>query len=310
MTIRPATNLHMSLLEWALLLILSLLWGGAFLFGTIALAEMPPFTIVFCRVALAAIALILIAVVTRQKILVGGNVWLIFVALGALSITLPSALMLWSQTHIGIGRTSLLAATSPLFTVVVAHFFTSDEKMTAGRLFGIILATAGVAVAMEPSVSDGGNNLLAEFAVLGAALCQALAGVLARRLKQMPVLSVAIGQLFAASLLSLPLALAFERPWALAPPSAITWAAILAVAILSTALGYLIFFRLLARSGAVNVALVSLLVPVTALFLAGLILEESLNWRIFAGAALISCGLAALDKRISLLMWWNIIKKR
>jgi drug/metabolite transporter (DMT)-like permease len=299
MTIRPATNLQMSCVEWALLLILSLLWGGAFFLGKIALSELPPFTIVFCRVALAAIVLTSVAAVTGQKILFGRNTWPIFAALGALSILLPSALMLWSQTRIGIGLTSVLAATSPLFTVLVAHFFTADEKMTTARVVGMFLALAGVAIAMRLAASEASNDVLAELAVLGAALSQALAGLLARRLKRMPSIYLAAGQLIAASLLSLPIALGVERPWTLASPSWTTWGAILALAFLSTALGYFVYFRLLARTGAVNVALVSLLVPITALFLAGLVLDEPLTWHTFAGAALIFGGLAALDGRVS-----------
>jgi drug/metabolite transporter (DMT)-like permease len=145
--------------------------------------------------------------------------------------------------------------------------------------------------------------VLAEFAVLAAALCQAFAGVLARRLKALPLLPLAIGQLVAASALSLPMALAFERPWTLSAPSATTWVAIFALGFLSTALGYVIYFRLLVSSGAVNVALVSLLVPVTALFLAGVVLDEPLSVHVFGGAALIFGGLAALDGRIGPVLW-------
>jgi drug/metabolite transporter (DMT)-like permease len=289
----------MSFIEWALLLILSLLWGGAFFLGSIALVELPPFTIVFCRVALAAIVLISIAVVTGQNVLFRRKTWPIFAALGALSILLPSALMLWSQTRIGIGLTSVLAATSPLLTVFVAHFFTADEKMTTARVVGIVLALAGVAVAMRLAASEANSNLLAELAVLGAALSQALAGLLARRLKRMPTIYLAAGQLIAASLLSLPIALAVERPWTITSPRWTTWVVILALAFLSTALGSFVYFRLLARIGAVNVALVSLLVPITALFLAGVVLSEPLSSHTFAGAALIFGGLAALDGRVS-----------
>ena len=278
--IRSTSNLHMTSTEWALLLVLSILWGAGYLFGQIALAELSPFTIVFSRVSLATIALIGVGLVAGQTFKISWKTGAIDLVLGALSILLPSGLMLWSQSRLGIGLTSVLAATSPLFTVVIAHFLTIDEKMTPLRLGVILLALLGVAIAMQPAAHEGGHSVLAEFAVLAAALCQAYAAVLARRYKAIPPLELATGQLAGASLLSLPIMLTLERPWMLAPPNVETVLAILAVAFLSTALGHLIFFRLLGRAGATNVSLIAYLVPVTALFLAGFVIGEELSWRV------------------------------
>jgi drug/metabolite transporter (DMT)-like permease len=299
MTIRSTSNLQMTSTEWALLLVLSILWGAGYLFGQIALAELSPFTIVFSRVSVATIALIGVGLVAGRTFKISWTTGVIYLALGTLSILLPSGLMLWSQTRLGIGLTSVLAATSPLFTVVIAHFLTIDEKMTLLRLGGLLLALAGVAIAMQPAAHEGGDSVLAEFAVLAAALCQAYAAVLARRYKAIPPLDLATGQLAGASLLCLPIMLVFERPWMLPSLNLETVGAILAVAFLSTALGYLIFFRLLVRAGATNVALIAFLAPVTALFLAGFVVGEELSWRVFAGAALILGGLMTLDGRVN-----------
>ena len=269
MTIRSTTTLHMTATEWALLPVLSVLWGAGYLLGQIALAELSPFAITFSRVALATIALIGAGLLTGQTFRLSWTLGLIYLALGALGVLIPSILMVRSQARIGVGLTSHLGATSPLFTVVLAHFLTSDEKMTPVRLGGVVLSLTGVAVAMRPAADEAAEGVLAELAVLAAAFCQAYAAVLARRCAAVSPLKLATGQLAGASVLSLPIVLAVEGPSILPWLTVETGLVILALAFLSTALGYLIFFRLLVRAGATDVALISLLVPITALFLAG-----------------------------------------
>jgi drug/metabolite transporter (DMT)-like permease len=297
--------------EWALLLVLSVLWGAGYLFGQIALAELSPFAIVFSRVALAAIALIGFGLIAGRTFKLSWKIGLFYLVLGALSVLVPSALMLWSQTRLGMGLTSLLGATSPLFTMLIAHFLTIEEKMTPLRLGGVVLAMAGVAVAMRPAADGAGESVLAELAVLAAAFCQAYAAVLARRCEAVSPLELAAGQLAGASLLCLPIVLAVEGPPMLPRLSVETVLAILALAFLTTALGYLIFFQLLVRAGATNAALISLLVPVTALFLAAVVLGEELSWSVLAGAALIGGGLTALDRRAGAAVrnTWRALKR-
>jgi len=297
MTIRSTANLHMTSTEWALLLVLAVLWGAGYLFGQIALAELVPFAIAFSRVALATMALLAVGLFVGQTFRLSWKVGALYLALGAFSVLIPSILMLWSQARIGAGLTSLLGATSPLFTVVIAHFLTSDEKMTLLRLGGMAVALVGVALATRPVAEGAGESILAELAVLAAAFCQAYAAVLARRCEASSPLELATGQLAGATLLSLPILLVVEGPPMLSQLSVETVLALLALALLTTALGYLIFFRLLVRAGAANVALISLLVPVTALFLAAVALGEELSWSVLAGAVLILAGLVTFGAR-------------
>lgn len=298
MTIPPRIELCMTTADWALLLLLSVIWGAGYFWGTVALTELPAFTIIFCQAFLATIVLLLVALVTHQALFLTWQAVGIYFALGCLNVLVPSGLLLWSQPQIGIGLTSILAATAPLCTVLVAHFLTHDEKMSGPRVAGLLVALAGVAIAMQPAKQGTESSLLAQIAALGAALSQAFAGVLARRTKQVHVLQLVIGQLAAASLLSLPIVILVDKPSTILPVSLATWLAILALALPTTALGYLIFFRLLMRTGAVNGALISLLVPVTALLLGSFVLGEALQWQAVAGAALIFCGLATLDGRL------------
>jgi drug/metabolite transporter (DMT)-like permease len=290
----------MSLLEWALLLALSVLWGSGFFFGQLALAGLPPFTIVFCRVTLAAIVLVPIVIANRQAAHFSWRSWIVFLRLGILNCLLPFVLLLWAQDRIGSGLVSVLAASTPLFTALAAHFLLADEKATRSRLAGVVLGFAGVAVAMGPIAPASRTDLAAGMATIVGALCYAMAGVLGRRSSGIPALPLAAGQLILCSLLSLPIAIAVEKPWTLVAPSIASWIAVGALALLCTALGYVLFFRLLLSVGAVNVSLVSLLTPMTALLLAGLVLSERLSWTAFVGAGLIFAGLAILDGRLAL----------
>lgn len=270
----------MDLTDWSLLVALSILWGGSFFFVGIAVRELPPLTIVAMRVALAALALggllrILGLPMPRDR-----RTWIAFFGMGALNNLLPFCLIVWGQTQISSGVASVLNATTPLFGVLVAHVLTRDEKMTGNRLAGVLVGFAGVAVMIGPTALAGlGNGLLPQLAVLGAALSYSFAGIFGRRFKGMGVspLVTATGQVTASTLMLVPVALLVERPWTLPMPSAAAWGAVIGIALLSTALAYVIFFRILASAGATNLMLVTFLIPVSAILLGGLFLANC--WR-------------------------------
>ncbi|WP_082482518.1 DMT family transporter [Methylobacterium sp. Leaf123] len=284
-----------------MLLGLSVLWGGSFFFAGVALSALPPLTLVVLRVGLAALILNAALPLAGLRLPRGRGVWVAFVWMGLLNNVVPFCLIVWGQTQIASGLAAILNATTPLFTVVVAHRLTSDERMTGNRLAGVLTGLLGVAVMIGAGVfADDGSHLLAQLAVLGAALSYALAGVFGRRFQRMniPPLATATGQVTASTLLLLPFALLADRPWTLPMPGAPVWAAVLGLAALSTALAYLLYFRLLATAGATNLLLVTFLIPVTAILLGTLVLGESLEVRQIIGMALIGGGLAAIDGRI------------
>jgi drug/metabolite transporter (DMT)-like permease len=299
MSDRTEINRTMGAMEWALLIVLSVLWGGSFFFAEVALVELRPFTVVLCRVGFAALVLIAEVYATGQSLPRRGGLWGAFFVMGALNNLIPFTLIFWGQTHIASGFASILNATTPLFTVVLAHLLTHDEKMTPNRLAGVVLGLAGVAVLIGPEVFRGlGFHLVAQLAVLGAALSYAFAGIFGRRFRGEPPLVVAAGQVTATTVMILPIALFADRLWAVPLPGATTWAAIAGLAVLSTALAYVIFFRILATAGATNLLLVTLLIPVSAILLGTAILGERLAFGHFAGMALIGLGLAAIDGRL------------
>ena len=291
----------MRLIEWILLAALSILWGGSFFFVGVAVQRLPPFTIVALRVGLAAIALNIIVVARGQHMPGDWRVWLAFLGMGLLNNVAPFSLIVWGQTQIASGLASILNATTPFFSVVVAHFLTDDEKMNPRRVVGVGLGFFGVVLVIGPQVLKGiGANTLAQFAVLGATICYAFAAVFGRRFHRMglPPLVTATGQVTAATVVLIPLALIVDRPWTLPSPGWETWGAVLGLALLSTALAYIVYFRILATAGATNLLLVTLLIPVTAILLSSTFLGERLVLRHIAGMAILGLGLTVIDGRL------------
>ena len=301
MTTTPVINRTMTPLEWGMLVALSILWGGSFFFNGIAVRELPVFTVVVLRVVMAALALWVALWATGTKMPSSTPVWAAFFATGLLNNVVPFTLIVWGQSHIASGVASILNATTPLFTVVVAELFTRDERMTGLRLAGVISGLIGVAVMIGGSaVTTLGLEIAAQLAVVAAAISYACAGVFGRRFKQMGVapLATAAGQVTASSLLLAPAMLWIDRPWMLPWPSTSAIAALIGVALLSTALAYVLYFRILATAGATNLLLVTFLIPVSAVLLGVTVLDEVLQARHIVGMALIGFGLAMIDGRL------------
>jgi drug/metabolite transporter (DMT)-like permease len=287
--------------EWVMLFALSVLWGGSFFFTAVALVDLPPLTLVAARTGLASLALLIAMRAMGLSLPKDRTAWAAFAGMGILNNVIPFCLIVWAQTQITSGLASILNAVTPLMTVIVAHFLTADEKMTGNRLAGVLIGLAGVAWMIgEGALSGLGRNIPAQLAVLAAGLSYALSGIFGRRFGRMGVsaIAAATGQLLSSTVLMLPLVLLIDRPWTLPMPSAQGLAAIAGLALLSTALAYVIFFRILARAGATNLLLVTFLIPVSAILLGTLVLHEPLEARYFVGMALIGAGLAAIDGRL------------
>lgn len=284
--------------EWATLLVLSGVWGGSFFFNAVAVADLPVLTVVTARVGIAALLLAGFLALAGYRFPRDARVWAAFGVMGLLNNALPFTLIVWGQTMVPSGVASVINAATPLFGVVLAHYLTADEPMTANRVAGVLVGFAGVAVMVGGAIG-GGDALLGEIACLAATLCYACATIFGRRFRVMGVspMVTAAGQLIAASAALLPLALAIDRPWALPAPGHPAVAAVFGLAAVSTAFAYVLFFRLLATAGATNLLLVTLLVPVSAILLGTTFLGEVLQARQVAGMGLIALGLAAIDGR-------------
>jgi drug/metabolite transporter (DMT)-like permease len=301
MAAAPPVNRPMTAFEWALLLALSVLWGLSFFFVGVAVKELPPLTVVTLRVTIAALVLHAVIRVIGVTLPRTREAWTAFFGMAMLNNVVPFALISWGQTHIASALASILNATTPLLTVIVAHCLTADEKLTAGRVFGAIAGLVGIAIMIGgAAIQTLGIGVVAQLAILVAALSYALAGAFGRRFRVMGVtpLATATGQVTASSAILLPIMLVADQPWTLPVPSLPTIGALAGVALLSTALGYLLYFRILATAGATNLLLVTFLMPVTAILLGVGVLGEALQARHALGMALIGIGLAAVDGRL------------
>ena len=290
----------MSAADWGLLIVLSIVWGGSFFFVEVALDGVPPFTLVLVRVGLAAATLQIYLVISGNALPSGFGIWVSFLAMGLMNNAVPFALITWGQTEIASSLAAILNATTPLFTVLVAHVWTDDERLTSSRVAGVLAGFIGVMIMVGSDALAGiGSGLFAQLAILGAAISYAFAGVFGRRFKRLGMTSAqtATGQLTGATVLLLPVAFIWDRPWAIPIPSATIILAVLGLALFSTALAYIIYFRVLANAGATNLLLVTFLVPVSAGLLGVVVLGEHLTGNQLVGMLLIGIGLAAIDGR-------------
>jgi drug/metabolite transporter (DMT)-like permease len=302
-----AANRPMSVLELGLLVILSVLWGGSFFFVGIAVKDLPPLTIVVARVAIAALALHGLLWLLGHKLPRDARAWVAFVGMGLLNNVVPFTLIVWGQTHIASGLAAILNATTPLFTLIVAHLATRDEKMIGGRVAGVVVGFAGVGIMVGgTALRSLGTDAIAQFAILAAALSYAFAAVFGRRFATMGIAPVATatGQLTASAIVLLPVMVLLDHPWTLPMPSYSTIAALAGLALVSTAIAYIIYFRILQTAGATNLLLVTFLIPVSAILLGTFVLGETLQPKHLMGMALIGVGLAAIDGR----PWWMLTR--
>lgn len=286
--------------DWLRLILLSLLWGGSFFFIEIAVPHLPALTIVWLRVTLAAGVLALVLAATGT-VFPPRRIWPALLLMGALNNALPFTAFVLAQGQITGALASILNATTPLFTLLVAAGLSREERLTPARIGGLVLGLAGVAVMVGGAAAVGGVEMALPYLLcLGAALSYAFASVWGRRFHKsgLAPMTTAFGMLAAAALMLTPLTAVIDQPWTLPAPPFMALAAITGMAVMSTALAYLLYFRLLADAGAVNVALVTFLVPASAIALGIVILGESVLPRHLAGLALILAGLAVIDGRI------------
>ena len=291
-------SMTMDARQWGLLLLLGGLWGGSFFLVEVALVGFGPLTVVAGRVALAAAALHAVVRATGGGLPRDAGTWATLAVMALLNNVVPFTLIVWGQTRITGSLASVLNATTPIFTVLIAHAATADERLRPGKLVGVGLGFLGALVVVGPSiVADlGGPAALAQLAVLGAAASYACAGVWGRRLRGHRPAAVAAGQLTCSAGLMVPLAWWVESVPA-ASPGLASAAALVTLAVLSTALAYVVYFRLLASAGATNLLLVTFLIPVAAVLLGASFLGERLSPADVAGIVLIGGGLMAIDGR-------------
>jgi drug/metabolite transporter (DMT)-like permease len=230
--------------------------------------------------------------------------------MGILNNAIPFSLIVWGQTHIQSSLASILNATTPIFTVVMAHLLTKDEKLTFNRGLGVFIGWIGVAILIGATALKVWDvQIMGQIAILGAALSYACAAIYGRCFKGINSTIVATGMLIGTTVIMIPIVFILESPLNLTP-SFITLGAMIGLALISTSIAYIVYFRLLAAVGATNLLLVTFLIPVSAIFLGVIVLEEQLKWSDFGGMSLIFMGLIAIDGRVFKLLNKKIRTKK
>ena len=294
-------NPRMSTADWGIIMLLSLLWGGAFFLIELGLRGFPPNTLVFLRMALAVPPMLLALKIMGYRLPTDAKSWRQLFILGAINAAFPFILFFWGQTRIDSGLASILNATTPLWGVVAAHFLTRDERATPARVVGVVLGIAGIVVMVGTDALEGmSGSVLAQLACLGATLLYALAAIYGRTLSQstMTPLVIATGQVMTAAIIMLPVMIVVDRPWLLPTAGWDAWAGAIGLAIPSTAIAYFYYFKLIDRAGASNAMLVAFIMPVIAIILGFVALGETVEPKEIGGAVLIALGLIAIDGRL------------
>jgi drug/metabolite transporter (DMT)-like permease len=294
----PAIDVQMDARDWSRLVFLSVLWGATFFFTSLALRELPPLTLVFLRLTIATLILLPIIWLHKIKLPSGIAGWQPYAVMALINNVIPFSLIVMAQTYIPSGMASVLNATTPVFTVLVAAAF-GDERLILRRVVGVLLGLTGVIVLRGFAFEIDSDQTIGILLSLGATVSFGFSALWAtRKLTGKPPLATATFQLMSASVMMFCLAVVFDRPWQLEMPGGVTWSAILGLASLSTALAFIVFFQIIIRSGASTVMLVTLLVPVSAILLGYFILGEYIATREIVGALIIGSALLVMDGRI------------
>jgi drug/metabolite transporter (DMT)-like permease len=284
--------------DWSFLIFLSVLWGSGYFFAGVAVRELPPLTVVLARVSIAAIVLLPMFWYLGHSLPRTLSGWVPFVGMGILNNVLPFGLIFAGQTQITVGLSSILNAMTPLFTVVVMASF-REEGLTVFRIIGVLLGVVGVAVLRGFNGTIDASQTLGIFLCLGAALSYGFAALWGRRhLSDVEPMKTATLQLLCSTIIIGVIVCFIDKPWNLPVPSMNAIWSLMALAVFGTAVAYIVFFKILVRSGASNVMLVTLLLPVTALALGNVFLNEPIQKKEIMGALIIGSGLLFIDGRV------------
>jgi drug/metabolite transporter (DMT)-like permease len=291
--------LRMGAVEWGLIVLQSMLWGSSYFFIATVNSEVPPLTIAALRTLPAAAVLLVIVLSLGYRLPATLAEWRLFIGFSVFNTVLPFLLIVWGQSRTTGGMAAILNATAPLFGIFLAHVLTHDEKLSWRKAAGIVVGIAGVGVLMGRDLLAGASaDLLARLALIAAPLSYVCANIFVRRrLGGYPPFVIAVMQMLGAIFVAVPLALAFDRPWQHAPPSAAALAAIVGMGVLGSALPSLCHFTVLQRAGATNASLVTLIMPLTPILLGGVFLGERLSTTDIAGALIVAAALLIIDGR-------------
>jgi drug/metabolite transporter (DMT)-like permease len=279
------------------LVLLASLWGPSFLFIKVAVEEIPPVTLAAGRVGLAALTLYVVLKIQRRGLMPFGPIWKHFAIVGFFSNALPFSLFSWGEQHVDSALAAILNGSTPLFTIILAHIFTSDDHITPAKLGGVLLGFGGLLLLILPAVLGGVTaTTWGLIAMAVAAFSYGVAIVYSTiHLRGLPKLVAPTSQLTMAAIYLVPLALIFEQPYQLPPPSLPAIGSLLTLALFGTALAFVLYYRIMENTSATYLSMVTYLVPVFGVILGVAVLNEQLSWNAYAGCALILAGVMTVN---------------
>jgi drug/metabolite transporter (DMT)-like permease len=284
--------------DWLAFILLGTIWGSSFLWIKIAVQEVGPALLVALRLLFGVLTLLVVALFTRPEWPRRRQVWLSLALLGIINNAIPYSLISWGEQYIDSSVAAVLNSTTPLFTMIIAHRFLTDDRMTSRRIFSLLMGFAGVFILLSKDLTAGFHGSLAgQLAVLLASVSYAISSVFARRTtKGLDQTIQAIVPLIGADVLMWSLASAVDAPITL-PAIRLTWVAILWLGVMGTGLAFLLYFYLLHSVGPTRTALVTYVFPLVAVILGVVFLNESLDWQLAAGAVLIIASVVLVNRR-------------
>ena len=287
----------MKLKNLLLLILLAALWGPSFLFIKVAVSEIPPLTLVLGRVSIAAVLLTLFLWAQGKTLPHSHTVWRHLAVMGLIHNAIPFVLFGWGEQYIDSALASILNGTVPLFTIILAHYFAVDDRLTPAKLGGAVVGFAGLLLLIVPSLTDGVQ--VTTWGLLAVALASAMYGVAIvysrNHLRGLPPLVAPAGQMIMATIYLLPLSLLLDRPFSLPPLSLPALGSMLALGVLGTAVAFVVYYRLLETAPASYVSMTTYLIPVFGVILGTLVLKERLTWHSYAGFTLILLGVMIVN---------------
>ncbi|MEJ2011820.1 MAG: EamA family transporter [Anaerolineales bacterium] len=289
----------MTVRNWSAFLLLGLIWGTSFLWIKIGVRELAPFTLVGFRLLFGLLTMSVVILLRRPPFPRDLRTWFFLCLMGLTNTALPFVLITWGEVSVDSAVASVLNSSMPLFTLVIAHFFLEDERMTAPRVFGLALGFVGILLLFSRDLGRHGfsEGILGQLAILAAALSYAISSVYARRtLKGVATMVQAFVPMLVADSMMWIGAFTLESPLHL-PQATLTWVAVAWLGILGSALAYLLYYGLLHRVGSTRTSLVTYVFPVVGVTAGVLFLGEQLDWHLAAGALLVVLGIVIVNRR-------------
>jgi len=290
--------------NWFIFVFLGVIWGTSFLWIKIGVEDMGPFSLVALRLFFGLLGLVFIMLISRKTFSFWRQKGWAFAFMGAINVVIPFILISWGEIQVSSGLTSVLNGTMPLFTIIIAHNWLHDEKITPMRILGLVIGFIGIIVLLSKDLFQHdlihemlqpGNTLLGQLAIIIGAICYAVATTFSRRyLRNQPPLIQSTLMMFYANIFIWPIALCVQRPFLL-PTTPLAWISVIWLGVLGSCISYVVYFRLLNEWGATRSSLITYVIPIMGLLLGVIFLHEVFDWNIIIGTLLIFSGVLLVN---------------